>query len=272
MIERVLRNKLTLVLCCACLLTALSCGPGGLKTNTGHATTRTTSATTSVKSLTTTALATTSTATTSVKISGGINSSISGTVPKTTNVAATTAFDASKALQGFLTSTNRHLKLHYEAWVSDGTSPAEVGDYEIWQKPSAMRLDYYKGGALNRTILVNRDVANYYMWSSRSVIPSTQPAAYYFALFNQDYSKAVPAAGGAYKIAVNTFYKSPSGTAGYYITEIKYSFDDGGVLTQLVYGNSSTGAKPTTVNSVIHTFSLVQNDAVIADSLFAPPF
>jgi hypothetical protein len=156
--------------------------------------------------------------------------------------------------------------------VSDGTSPAEVGDYEIWLKPGAMRLDYYKGGALNRTILVNGDGANYYMWSSRSVIPSIQPAAYYFALFNQDYSKAAPAAGGAYKLAVNTFYKSPSGTAGYYITEIKYSFDAGGAMTQLVYGNSSTGAKPATVNSVIHTFSLIQNDAVIADSLFAPPF
>jgi hypothetical protein len=71
---------------------------------------------------------------------------------------------------------------------------------------------------------------------------------------------------------VNSFYKKSNATQGYYMTDVTYNFDSSGTMIQICYGNSSSGSRPSTVNNVTQTFSLVENDAVISDSVFMAPF
>jgi hypothetical protein len=197
--------------------------------------------------------------------------------PTTTNTApkTTVSLDPSKSLQTFLASSSRHFKSAYEARVAGSSTIVEAFDFEVWQKNQNMRIDYYKNGVMDRTLLVNGDSANYYFYGSKNITAPTMPANYYLDLFSQDYSNASMSSttsGTVFTFAVNSFYKKSGATQGYYVTDVNYTFDSGGTMIQTCYGNSSSGSRPSTVNTVTQTFSLIENDAVISDSVFMPPF
>jgi hypothetical protein len=245
----------------AALICGAACGPGGLVTSrpttrTTATTPATTAATKTSTTIKTTPLATTTTA--------------SKTTAVTSKTTTTAPFDAAKYLQAFLAASSRHCKFHYEAFVAGQASPAEVLEFETWSKPGAIRMDQYKSGVLDRTTIVTPEAAKVYFHSSKNVSDALMPAAYYLELWTQDYAKA-SVSGGVFSFAVNIFYKRSSATHGYYMTDVKYTFSAAGVMTQTYYGNSSSGSKPSALNSVVHTFSLVELKD-IPDSVFAKPF
>jgi hypothetical protein len=197
--------------------------------------------------------------------------------PTTSSTATktTVSLDPAKSLQAFLTSSSRHFKTVYEARVAGSSDVVEAFNFEVWQKNSNMRIDYYRNGVIERTMLTNGDSATYYYYGSQGSSDALMPANYYLDCFGQDYSNASisnTASGTTFTFAVNRFYKKSTATQGFYTTDVIYTIDSNGIMIMTAYGNSSGGSRPSVVNTVTHTFTLIENDAVIPDSVFAPPF
>jgi len=260
MVNRMVRALAAFIIAAA-LVAGASCGPGGLVTS------RPTTRTTATTPATTTANQSSTTNKTTAPVT---TTATSRTITTTAKPTSTSPFDAAKYLQTFLASANRHCKFHYEAFVAGQASAAEVLDFETWSKPGAVRMDQYRSGVLDRTTLITPDAAKVYFYSSKNVTDALMPPAYYLDLWTQDYAK-VSVSGGIFSFAVNGFYKKSSATQGYYMTDVKYTFSASGIMTQTYYGNSSSGSKPSALNSVVHTYSLVEYGA-IPDCLFAKPF
>jgi hypothetical protein len=253
-------QALAAVIIAAALVASASCGPGGLVTS------KPTTRTTVTKPITTISNESSTTAKTTASVTNTAASKTTTTL-KTTS---TPPFDAAKYLQTFLTAANRHCRFHYEAFVAGQASAAEVLDFETWSKPGAVRMDQYRSGILDRTTLITPDAAKVYFYSSKNITDALMPPAYYLDLWTQDYAK-VSVSSGVFSFAVNSFYKKSSATQGYYMTDVKYTFSASGIMTQTYYGNSSSGSKPLALNSVVHTYSLVEY-STFPDSVFAKPF
>lgn len=183
---------------------------------------------------------------------------------------------AESVLADFLSATALHLKGDYSGVYTNGMKEGPT-PFELWQKDGKIRIDYYRDGALYRTLIVSDNKAMFYVHKSKGVTPSIMPAGYYADLFGQDFSTAAsqPASDGksaVFSFEIDRFYKNEGAQAGYYVTRIEYAVDGNSVLNQVVCGKDSYGTKPSAVNTVTQTLPLVETDGDIDDALFNAPF
>ena|GEM_PF-1483478 len=198
--------------------------------------------------------------------------------PSPSAEAETLDLESARAvLATFLSAAELHLKGEYSSVYADGTKDGPT-PFEIWRKGNRMRIDYYRGGSLYRTLIVSEGKALFYMYGTRNTVPSIMPAEYYENLFGgQDAGKASgriseDGKSAVFSLDIDAFYKNPNAEKGYYVTKIEYRVDGRSVMDQVVYGRESYGEKPTAVSRVTQTFSVVEIAPGISESTFNPPF
>lgn len=196
--------------------------------------------------------------------------------PSKTSTSEFSVEKAQNALAKFLSATDLHIKGQYSSVYVDGSKEGPT-PFEIWQKDGNIRIDYYKDGALYRTLIVSDNKALFYIYKSKVSTPSIMPAGYYSDLLRQGALTAASQLSddkesAVFSFAIDKFYKTEGAQSGYYVTKINYCVNSDTVLYQVVYGKDSSGAKPTAVNTVTQTFSLVEINGDVDDALFRAPF
>ncbi|MBN2851484.1 MAG: hypothetical protein JXQ23_01970 [Clostridia bacterium] len=176
-------------------------------------------------------------------------------------------------LEQFLSSDTKHVYVKYEGITGDSSYLME---YELWQKGNMTRIDYYKGGVLDSTLYADQESAMTYMHKSGRLIQALNPPEYYYDFYRQDFKTAAVSELESpkrilYSFIVDKFYKLPAAQAGYYTVEVTYVTDDTGILMQEVTGNSSYGEKPKGLNLVRNTFTVMEINTDLEDSLFIKP-
>lgn len=180
-------------------------------------------------------------------------------------------------LERFLGAADLHLKGEYSSITVEGSKDGPT-PFEIWQKDQLIRIDYYRNGALYRTLIVKDGAATFYFYGSGNKVPSVMPAMYYTDLMRQHIGTlsgsemASDGKSAAFTFTVDRFYKNENAQAGYYVTAVRYIVGPNGILSQTVYGKDSYGSKPAAVNQVTQEFSLVEINSGIESTIFNPPF
>ncbi len=182
---------------------------------------------------------------------------------------------AQSALEDFLSASDLHLKGEYSSVTADGMKDGPT-QFEIWMKGEKVRIDDSRSNG-PRSLIVSNGAALYYMHDTKHSFPSIMPPEYYTNMFGQDFLKATSRTSGdgksvIFSIEIDAFYKNDNAQAGYYVTRVEYKVDNDSVLNHVLYGKDSYGTKPTALNAVTQTFSLVEINKGIADTVFNAPF
>ena len=200
------------------------------------------------------------------------------TVPKTTVSEKLDIAKAKSVLIDFLTANSLHLKCMVTYKTYD-PSVVEPKLFEVWTKGNYYRCDEYLGEAIRFRIIVKDKDAKQYSMATKSVFDPISPPENYTDYYKWDTTKideGKVTTDGKYAIftidGIDKFYKKEGAKAGYYYTKIEFGVNNNNVIYTTLYGNSSSGEKPTGVNAVTQTYEFVNINEDFDDSVFNAPF
>lgn len=163
---------------------------------------------------------------------------------------------------------------HYKGTVTSVVGENESNEeLEVWIADNKLRVDYHKGGNLDRTLLVRDNKAIFFRYKDKQKSIAVVDASYYFTLYIMPDNAELTGEDEAekaliYNVDINKMYDVEGATNKYYIRNINYYVSRRGII----HIKSYSGSDHTDIKESDRVFTNIEYNKEIGNQIFNDPF